>query len=109
MNFKYKITLFTPTYNRAYILDVLYRSLQKQIYTDFEWVVVDDGSVDNTQELLETWQKENNPFTIRYFKQENGGKCRAINHGLKQAQGELFFTVDSDDYLTEEMTAIVKP
>ncbi len=102
MGYQYKITVFTPTYNRAYIIETLYRSLQRQTFTDFEWLVVDDGSADNTQELFACWQQENNPFSIRYFKQENGGKCRAINRGLEMAQGELFFTVDSDDYLTDD-------
>ena len=102
MDYTCKITVFTPTYNRAYIIENLYQSLRKQTYTDFEWLVVDDGSADNTQELFEGWQQEDNPFPIRYVKQENGGKCRAINHGLKLARGELFFTVDSDDYLTDD-------
>lgn len=102
MAFEYKITVFTPTYNRAYIIEDLYRSLQRQSYTQFEWLVVDDGSVDNTQQLFEAWQQEGNPFPIRYHKQENGGKCRAINKALELAQGELFFTVDSDDYLTDD-------
>lgn len=102
MPFKYKITVFTPTYNRAYIIETLYRSLQRQSYTDFEWLVVDDGSSDDTEELFAGWSKEENPFPIRYYKQENGGKCRAINRGLELAQGELFFTVDSDDYLTDD-------
>ena len=99
---KYRITVFTPTYNRAYILENLYRSLQRQGYTDFEWLVVDDGSSDGTDKLFDAWQKEDNPFPIRYVHQENGGKCRAINHGLELARGELFFTVDSDDYLTDD-------
>lgn len=102
MGFQYKITVFTPTYNRAYILQQLYRSLQRQTYQAFEWVVVDDGSADNTRQLFETWAAEENGFPIRYYKQENGGKCRAINKGLELARGELFFTVDSDDYLTED-------
>ena len=102
MQYKYKVTVFTPTYNRAYIIEKLYRSLQRQTYQDFEWLVVDDGSEDETQELFARWQQEENPFTIRYFKQENGGKCRAINKGLELAEGELFFTMDSDDYLTED-------
>lgn len=102
MDFAYKITVFTPTYNRAYIIENLYRSLQRQSYRNFEWVVVDDGSADNTQELFAAWREENNPFPVRYHKQENGGKCRAINRGLEMARGELFFTVDSDDYLTDD-------
>lgn len=102
MEFDYKITVFTPTYNRAYLIETLYRSLQRQSFTDFEWLVVDDGSADDTQALFARWSQEENPFPIRYFKQENGGKCRAINRGLEQARGELFFTVDSDDYLTDD-------
>lgn len=101
MEFSYKITVFTPAYNRAHTLEALYRSLQKQTFRDFEWLIVDDGSSDGTGELVKTWQTEDNPFPIRYVFQENGGKCRAINHGLELAAGELFFTVDSDDYLLD--------
>lgn len=97
-----KITVFTPTYNRAYIIENLYRSLQRQNYNDFEWLVVDDGSTDETERLFEYWKKERNNFTIRYYKKSNGGKCRAINYALDLAAGELFFTVDSDDYLTDD-------
>lgn len=97
-----KITVFTPTYNRAYIIEGLYRSLQRQSFTDFEWLVVDDGSTDGTEELFQCWKKEDDYFPIRYYKKANGGKCRAINQGLDLANGELFFTVDSDDYLTDD-------
>lgn len=96
------ITIFTPTYNRAYRLPDLYKSLQKQTCKDFEWLVVDDGSTDNTSELFEQWQTEENSFPIRYFKQPNGGKHRAINRGVKEAHGEFFFIVDSDDQLTDD-------
>ena len=64
MQYQEKITVFTPTYNRAYILENLYRSLQRQTCTQFEWLVVDDGSADNTKELFEVWQKEENLFPI---------------------------------------------
>ncbi|MBE5956557.1 MAG: glycosyltransferase family 2 protein [Lachnospiraceae bacterium] len=97
-----KITVFTPTYNRAYIISVLYQSLKRQSFKNFEWLVVDDGSQDETEELLKQWINENNDFPIRYFRQKNGGKCCAINKGLELARGELFFTVDSDDYLTDD-------
>lgn len=102
MGESWKLTVFTPTYNRAYILENLYRSLQKQTSRDFEWLVVDDGSTDETESLFAIWMAEENPFPIRYYKKENGGKCRAINFGLTLAKGELFFNVDSDDYLTED-------
>lgn len=102
MEFSYPVTVFTPTYNRAYILGDLYHSLQRQTCMDFEWLIVDDGSADDTKALVSSWQGEENPFPIRYVYQENGGKCRAINRGLKEADGRLFFTVDSDDYLTDD-------
>ena len=102
MEFSYPVTVFTPTYNRAYILGDLYHSLQRQTCMDFEWLIVDDGSADDTEALVASWQAEGNPFPIRYVYQENGGKCRAINRGLKEADGRLFFTVDSDDYLTDD-------
>ncbi len=98
--YKHRITVFTPTYNRAYIIGNLYESLKRQSFTDFEWLVVDDGSSDNTKELFDKWIQEDNPFEIRYVYKVNGGKHSAINKGLELANGELFFTVDSDDYLT---------
>ena len=101
-----KITLFTPTYNRAYILETLYRSIQRQSFRDFEWLIIDDGSTDNTEELVKSWIAEPNDFPIRFEKVKNGGKCRAINQALDLAQGELFLTIDSDDYLTD--TALEK-
>lgn len=97
-----KVTIFTPTYNRAYIIGQLYRSLQRQTCMDFEWLVVDDGSTDNTAQLFECWIREEKAFPIRYYRRENGGKHRAINYGLDLAEGKLFFTVDSDDYLTDD-------
>lgn len=102
MEYEVKITVFTPTYNRGYIIENLYHSLQRQRYHNFEWLVVDDGSTDDTESLFSAWKEAGNPFAIRYVKQENSGKCQAINHGLQLARGELFFTVDSDDYLTDE-------
>lgn len=97
-----KITVFTPTYNRAYIIKNLYDSLKRQTFTDFEWVVVDDGSIDNTENLFADLMSQDNGFPIIYKKTENGGKHRAINCGVKLAQGELFFIVDSDDYITDD-------
>ena len=97
-----RITVFTPTFNRAYIIEQLYESLGRQSFHDFEWLVVDDGSTDETKALFSGWCKRENRFPIRYYRQENGGKCSAINKALDLAKGELFFTVDSDDYLTDD-------
>ena len=95
-----KVTIFTPTYNRAYLIENLYQSLKEQTSRDFEWIVVDDGSNDETQHLFKRWIHEENGFEITYVKTPNGGKHRAINRGCKLAKGELFFIVDSDDTLT---------
>lgn len=97
-----RITVFTPTYNREYVIENLYRSLQRQSLKDFEWIVIDDGSTDDTETLFQSFLKEENIFPIIYKKIPNGGKHRAINKGLEMAQGELFFIVDSDDYLTDD-------
>lgn len=102
MAYNYKITLFTPTYNRAYIIERLYKSIQRQTYRDFEWIIYDDGSTDNTEEMVNSWLKDDNDFPIRFYKGKNGGKCRATNRALEVAEGEIFFTIDSDDYLTDD-------
>ena len=93
------ISVFTPTYNRGYIIDKLYHSLLEQTDKDFEWIVIDDGSKDETEEYFKTIMKNDNPFPIYYQKVSNGGKHRAINKGVSLAKGEMFFIVDSDDYL----------
>lgn len=104
-----KVTVFTPCYNRAYILPKLYESLRTQECHDFEWVIVDDGSIDNTESLVREWQKSRNAFPIIYKKVKNGGKHRAINLGVKLASSPLFFTIDSDDQATKgAIAAIIK-
>lgn len=95
------LTIFTPTYNRAKTIVRTYRSLLRQQSFDFEWIVVDDGSTDETENLITKWVKEA-PFSIKYIKQKNGGKYRAYNNGLRNANGELFFCVDSDDWLLKD-------
>lgn len=94
-------TVFTPTFNRAYSLRRLYESLKRQSVSDFEWLIVDDGSCDNTRALVEEFISEN-VLNINYVYQTNGGKHRALNNGVLHAKGELFFNVDSDDYLLED-------
>ncbi len=90
----YSFTVFTPTYNRAHTLHRVFESLLAQTFTDFEWLIVDDGSSDHTRALVASWQA---PFPIRYIYKENGGKHTAFNRGVQEAQGELFLTFDSDD------------
>lgn len=94
-------TVFTPTFNRAHFLHRLFLSLRAQSFDDFEWIVVDDGSTDNTAEIMSSIMKEA-PFPVKFFRQENQGKHVAINTGVKHASGVFFFIVDSDDYLTTD-------
>lgn len=102
------ITIFTPTYNRANKLTILFKSLLNQTVNQFEWIIVDDGSVDHTKETVESF-KESSNLEITYIFQNNGGKHRAINQGVKLAKGELFFIVDSDDFLpTHAVETIIK-
>ena len=100
------LTIFTPTYNRGYLLQRLYDSLCQQKLQNFEWVIVDDGSSDDTYNIVGEFQKQGK-IPIHYHKQTNSGKHIAINQGALMAKGELFFIVDSDDYLTEDATIII--
>ena len=96
-----KITVFTPTYNRASKLDELFASLLAQSSMEFEWLVIDDGSTDNTQELFDSFKKCA-CFPVRYFYKENGGKHTAYNMALELAKGQWFMCLDSDDILTPD-------
>ncbi|MCF0235366.1 MAG: glycosyltransferase family 2 protein [Bacteroidaceae bacterium] len=97
-------TLFTPTYNRAHLLPRLYESLKAQTYTDFEWLIVDDGSSDNTAQVVERFVADGR-IDIRYVQKPNGGKHTAINRGVKEARGQLFWIIDSDDSLPPHAVA----
>ncbi len=96
------ITIITPTYNRAYCLEKLYVSLISQDNKNFEWLIIDDGSADHTEALVNEWIKASPKFDLRYIKQLNGGKHRAINTGVGLAKGDYVFIVDSDDFLTKD-------
>ena len=95
------ITVFTPTYNRGALLRRLYESLLAQTVYDFEWLIVDDDSSDDTDSVVQEFIKEETQFPIRYYKQKHGGKHRAMNLAVQLAKGEYFFPVDSDDWLPE--------
>ena len=101
------VTVFTATYNRAYLLPRLYESLRRQRNTDFEWLIVDDASTDDTASVVGGFQSEQNEFPIVYLWQEHGGKHRAVNKGLGAAKGEFFLMVDSDDYLTDNAIDLI--
>lgn len=108
MNKEIYCTVFTPTYNRKNLLKRLYDSLCLQSDYDFEWLIVDDGSEDGTEEMMKKLIEKDNKFRIIYIKSENGGKHRAINTGLDYANGKVFAIVDSDDYLVKDAIKIIK-
>ena len=95
------LTVFTPAYNRAYTLHKCYESLLNQTSNDFIWLIIDDGSTDNTRELVDTWREENK-IDIRYYYQENQGMHGAHNTAYELIETELNICIDSDDYLPED-------
>ncbi len=95
------LTVFTPAYNRAHTLLRTYASMQKQDCKDFVWLIVDDGSSDNTAELVKEWQQQNNGFEIRYIYKDNGGMHTAHNVAYENIDTELNVCIDSDDTLAE--------
>ena len=90
------ITVFTPTYNRKDELELLYKSLLQQKNSNFEWLIVDDGSNDDTQKYIKNLEKDSK-IKITYYYKENGGKQSAYNLGLEKAKGNVFLCIDSDD------------
>lgn len=95
------LTVFTPTFNRAYCLSKCYESLKRQSCKSFIWLIVDDGSSDGTKELVEAWKEKDEGFDIKYVYKENGGMHTAYNVAYDNITTELSINVDSDDYLTD--------
>lgn len=96
-----RMTVFTPTYNRAYCLSKCYESMLHQTCKKFDWLIIDDGSIDNTAELVNQWMEANPPFNIRYIFKPNGGMHTGYNTAYENIDTELCMNVDSDDYLTD--------
>lgn len=96
------LTVFTPAYNRAHTLTGTYESLRSQKNKDFLWLIVDDGSKDNTEDLVRTWQAVDNGFEIRYIYKNNGGMHTAHNTAYEHIDTELNVCIDSDDALAED-------
>lgn len=101
------ITIFTPTYNRGYILRRCYKSLQKQTSKNFKWQIVDDGSTDNTKDIVNEFIAEGK-ISIDYYYKKNGGKVSAINTSLELSETELWLCLDSDDYLFSSAVEIIE-
>lgn len=95
------LTIFTPTYNRAHTLPRTYESLLRQTCKDFEWLIIDDGSIDNTREIVAEWINENR-IPIRYIRQENQGMHGAHNTAYRNINTELNTCIDSDDYMPDD-------
>lgn len=95
------LTVFTPAYNRAHTLSRTYASLLRQDCKDFVWLIVDDGSSDNTAELVQSWQQKDNGFEVRYLYKENGGMHTAHNMAYEVIDTELNVCIDSDDCLAD--------
>ncbi|WP_166169767.1 glycosyltransferase family A protein [Acinetobacter sp. SA01] len=100
------LTIFTPTYNRGNTLGRLYENLKEQNFKNFEWLIIDDGSTDNTEEVVNSFLKENK-ITIKYIKQINKGKQACWNLAIDLASGDLFCGVDSDDVLNGNILDII--
>lgn len=96
-----RITVFTPTYNRADLLPNLYESLLRQSSREFQWLVIDDGSTDNTGEVVADWIQEGK-IHIQYVYKENGGLHTGYNKAIDCMDTELSICIDSDDYLTDD-------
>lgn len=96
------LTVFTPAYNRAHTIERTYRSLVSQKCKDFLWLIVDDGSTDETAELVRRWEQETPEFEIRYFYKENGGMHTAHNVAYEMIDTELNVCIDSDDMMAED-------
>lgn len=101
-----KVAVITPVYNRAYIIEVLFRSLTRQTNCNFTWYVVNDGSSDNIREVIGTFIKDNK-IEIRFFEKSNGGKHTALNYVIPEIDEDYAIIVDSDDYLVDNAVDVI--
>ena len=104
---KATLTVFTPAYNRAHTLGRTYDSLCRQSCKDFEWLIIDDGSTDNTHDLVNQWMLADNVFLIRYVYKENGGLHTGYNKAIELMETELCVCIDSDDYMPDNAVEII--
>jgi len=101
------LTVFTPAYNRAHTLGRTYESLLRQTCKDFEWLVIDDGSIDDTEKLVNSWIAENR-IPIRYIYKENGGLHTGYNKAIENINTELCVCCDSDDFFPDNAIEVIK-
>lgn len=106
MNDDKTLTVITTTYNRAYCLHQVYESLLRQTSDDFIWLIIDDGSTDNTKEIVQGWKDEGR-VQIEYFFKPNGGMHTARNLAYEKAHTELNVIIDSDDWMTDDGVELI--
>lgn len=103
-----RVTVMTPTHNRAHLIHRVRESLAAQSWRGFEWLVIDDGSTDGTEALIRAWAADPAaPFPIRYVRQPHGHKKTATNRGVREARGEMILEIDSDDGCDPETLAVL--
>lgn len=96
------ITVFTPAYNRADLLPRCFESMKRQTCKNFIWMIIDDGSVDNTRQLVDSWLREPLDFDLQYYYKENGGLHTAYNEAIARINTDLCVCIDSDDYMPDD-------
>ena len=94
-----QLTIFTPTYNRKELLERCYTSMLKQTNQNFVWMIIDDGSTDNTGKMVDKWKREVHGFELQYYYKKNGGLHTAYNEAIRLSETELMVCIDSDDYM----------
>ena len=102
------LTIFTPTYNRASLLGRGYQSLKRQSCKDFIWLIIDDGSSDNTADIVANWIQTETEFEIRYVYKENGGLHTGYNKAIELLDTELAVCIDSDDFLPDNAVDLIR-
>ena len=104
---KATLTVFTPVYNRAHTIGRTYESLCRQTCKDFEWLIIDDGSKDNTHDLVDQWMLSDNGFRIRYVYKENGGLHTGYNKAIELMDSEICVCIDSDDWMPDDAVEVI--
>lgn len=97
-----KLTVFTPAYNRSKLLERCFESMKRQTRKDFIWMIIDDGSTDDTRQVVEGWLRESLDFELRYYYKENGGLHTAYNEAIAHIDTELCMCIDSDDFMPDD-------
>ena len=95
------LTVFTPTYNRVELLSRCYESMKRQTSKNFIWMIIDDGSTDDTASVVSNWMKESSDFSIEYYYKDNGGLHTAYNEAIKHIKTKLCVCIDSDDFMPD--------